>query len=200
MYICECLLNKKTLALNDSVPQNAQTFNFRLNNITRFQILRWITMHSHTRWCSRQYNITRFKCNRLRKALDDIIDSVDQLRGVTTLLLYPINATLDGQFVWIGNQTFMNDRRTKGTKSVHRFSDQKLTAVAFLLPITSGYVLSDCVPENVIQCILFGDLFRLLSNDYSKFRFPIDFLARKTRVKSTKQRVTSDFGLTFEIS
>lgn len=51
--------------------------------------------------------------------MDDIIDAINQLVGVAILLRYTVDATRNGQIMWIGYKAFMNDGRPKRTERVH---------------------------------------------------------------------------------
>lgn len=112
----------------------------------------------------------------LRQPVDDVIDFVNHIASVAVLLLDTVDPCLQWQIVDILHQTFVHHSRTQRTEGIHGFAQQKLSAIAFLLPVTGRNVLGDTVAEDIVERLLLGHLASDLANDNDQLHFPVDFL------------------------
>lgn len=112
----------------------------------------------------------------LCQPVNDVIDFVNHIASVAVLLLDTVDPRLQWQIVDILHQTLVHHSRTQGTEGIHGFAKQKLSAIAFLLPVTSRNILGDTVAEDIVEGLLLGHLASDLANDNDQLHFPVDFL------------------------
>lgn len=112
----------------------------------------------------------------LGQQVDDVVDAKDELAGAAALFRHAVDAARNGQAVRIGYEAFVDDGRPERAERVHRFADQKLAAVALLLPVASRYVLGHGVAKHMVHGVRFANMSSLLANDDGQFDFPIQLL------------------------
>lgn len=113
--------------------------------------------------------------------MNDIVDAENKFARASALLQNAIDAATNFQIVRIGHKTLVHNSRPQRTEWVHWFSDEKLAAVALLLPISCRNILSHTVAEHIIKRIFLFHMSCLFANDYGQFDFPIKLLQRKKK-------------------
>lgn len=154
------------------IPEDTDLFDFGFDDVAVFQESGRVLGQTNAGWGSGEDDIAGVQGNALRQVADDGGDIKDHVAGGGFLAGLTIDAAADAEIQGKGQSAFVDNGRAEGAEGVQGFALIPLRML--FLEVSGGDVIGDCIAENIVFSVRFGDIRALLTNDDCQLGFIIN--------------------------
>lgn len=117
--------------------------------------------------------VARFQSGTLTQKRDDLFDAKYLVFSGAVLHSLSIELGPDVEVLAVFDDVLGHDTGPVRRPSIEALAKRPLASAEFDLPVTVRYIVANSITQDIIQCIIFGNVKGLLANDDDKLAFVI---------------------------